>query len=100
MHLLFQSLLDFSGGSELLQTGHPGKGQQLSEALNSLDTVVFDKTVHLPKVFSKLQACICRETTKEQLLEYAAKAESFSNHPIARSIMKAYGGDIEKDALT
>jgi len=76
------------------------KGSNYLEALNSLDTVVFDKTGTLTKgVFEVRGLYPAGETTKEHLLEYAAKAESFSNHPIARSIMKAYGGEIEKDAL-
>ena len=61
---------------------------------------MFDKTGTLTKgVFEVTGLYPAGETTKEQLLEYAAKAESFSNHPIARSIMKAYGGEIEKEAL-
>jgi len=76
------------------------KGSNYLEALNSLDTVVFDKTGTLTKgVFEVRGLYPAGETTKEHLLEYAAKAESFSNHPIARSIMKAYGGEIEKEAL-
>lgn len=40
------------------------------------------------------------DVTKEQLLEYAAKAESFSNHPIAKSILSAYGKEIDQTAIT
>lgn len=76
------------------------KGSNYLEALNSLDTVVFDKTGTLTKgVFAVRNQLPAGETTKAQLLEYAAKAESFSNHPIARSIMKAYDGEISREAL-
>ena len=39
------------------------------------------------------------EISKEELLEYAAYAESYSNHPIATSILKAYGKDISKEDI-
>lgn len=90
----------FGGIGAASKRGILVKGSNYLEALNSLDTVVFDKTGTLTKgVFEVTGLYPSGETTREQLLEYAAKAESFSNHPIARSIMKAYGGNIEKDAL-
>lgn len=90
----------FGGIGAASRRGILVKGSNYLEALNSLDTVVFDKTGTLTKgVFEVTGLYPAGETTKEHLLEYAAKAESFSNHPIARSIMKAYGGEIEKDAL-
>lgn len=90
----------FGGIGAASKRGILVKGSNYLEALNSLDTVVFDKTGTLTKgVFEVTGLYPAGETTREQLLEYAAKAESFSNHPIARSIMKAYGGEIEKDAL-
>lgn len=76
------------------------KGSNYLEALNSVDTVVFDKTGTLTKgVFKVTDVKGMREYTEEELLEYAAHAESFSNHPIATSIVKAYGSDINKEVI-
>ena len=77
------------------------KGGNFLEALNSLDIVVFDKTGTLTKgVFKVTNIKSANGWSNEQLLEYAAKAESFSNHPIALSILKAYGSDVEKSELS
>jgi Cd2+/Zn2+-exporting ATPase len=77
------------------------KGGNYLEALNSLDIVVFDKTGTLTKgVFKVTGIKSANGWTDEQTLEYAAKAESFSNHPIALSVMKAYGGEIDKTGLS
>ena len=67
------------------------KGGNFLEALNNLDIVVFDKTGTLTKgVFNVTGIKSAENWTDEQVLEYAARAESFSNHPIALSILKAY----------
>ncbi len=77
------------------------KGGNYLEALNNLDTVVFDKTGTLTKGVFKVTAIkSANGFTDEQLLEYAAKAESFSNHPIAHSIQKAFGREIDKSNLS
>lgn len=76
------------------------KGSNYLEALNSLDTVVFDKTGTLTKgVFAVQSLRPAGDYSQDQLLEYAAKAESFSNHPIAVSILKAYNKPVDKQAL-
>lgn len=90
----------FGGIGAASKRGILVKGSNYLEALNNLDTVVFDKTGTLTKgVFAVRNLLPADETTKAQLLEYAAKAESFSNHPIARSIMKAYDGEVSREAL-
>ncbi|MGB8456051.1 MAG: heavy metal translocating P-type ATPase [Anaerocolumna sp.] len=72
------------------------KGSNYLEALNYVDTVVFDKTGTLTKgVFKVTQINPKGEYSKEELLQYAAFAESYSNHPIAISIRKAYEGSVE-----
>jgi Cd2+/Zn2+-exporting ATPase len=77
------------------------KGSNYLEALNSLDIVVFDKTGTLTKgVFEVTGIHNAQGFTKETLLEKAAAAEAFSNHPIALSIRKAWGKPITKDTLT
>ena len=68
------------------------KGSNYLEALNKVDTVVFDKTGTLTKgVFRVTEVIPAGDTTEEQLLQYAAWAEHFSTHPIAGSILAAYG---------
>ena len=77
------------------------KGGNYLEALNNLDIVVFDKTGTLTKgVFNVSKIESANGFTDEQVLEYAAKAEVFSNHPIALSILKAFGGDVDKTELS
>ncbi|TYQ12824.1 UNVERIFIED_CONTAM: Cd2+/Zn2+-exporting ATPase [Acetivibrio alkalicellulosi] len=74
------------------------KGSNYLEALNNIHTIVFDKTGTLTKgVFNVTDIHPKGEFTKDTLLEYAAIAENYSNHPIALSIKKAYGLEIEKE---
>ena len=68
------------------------KGSNFLEALNKVDTVVFDKTGTLTKGVFKVAEIIPAEgVLQEQVLQYAAWAERFSTHPIASSILAAYG---------
>jgi hypothetical protein len=68
------------------------KGSNFLEALNKVETVVFDKTGTLTKGVFHVVDIIPREgVSREQVLEYAARAEYFSIHPIAVSILEAYG---------
>ena len=68
------------------------KGANYLEALNNLETVVFDKTGTLTKGKFKVSEINVQNSkyTKDDLLKYAAIAESFSNHPIAQSIVLEY----------
>jgi len=67
------------------------KGGNYLEALNHLDTVVFDKTGTLTKgVFRVTELRPANGFSSEKLLQAAARAEAFSNHPIALSIRQAY----------
>ncbi|MDR1315635.1 MAG: cadmium-translocating P-type ATPase [Spirochaetales bacterium] len=75
------------------------KGSNYLEALTSVDTVVFDKTGTLTKgVFSVTGIVPAQGFTEERLLYHAACAESGSNHPIALSIVKAWGKEIDAAA--
>ena len=68
------------------------KGGNYLEALANLDMVVFDKTGTLTQGIFKVTAIQPAGTfTEKDLLEAAAYAEAFSNHPIALSILKEYG---------
>ena len=65
------------------------KGSNYIEALAKCDTIVFDKTGTLTKGnFKVTQINPANGATKDELLEKAAMAEHFSNHPIAQSIMR------------
>lgn len=70
------------------------KGSNYLEALNQVDTIVFDKTGTLTKgVFKVTEVKALGEMKEEELLKYAAYVESYSGHPIALSILKAYGSE-------
>ena len=77
------------------------KGSNYLEALNHVDIVVFDKTGTLTKgVFQVSEIIGENGFEKDELLEYAAYAESYSTHPIATSIIKEYGREIDKTQIT
>lgn len=76
------------------------KGSNYLEALNNVEIVVFDKTGTLTKgVFKVTEIKEKNGISKEELLEYASYAESYSNHPIANSILKAYGKEVNKSEI-
>ncbi|MDD4494545.1 MAG: heavy metal translocating P-type ATPase, partial [Eubacteriales bacterium] len=75
------------------------KGSNYLEALTNVDTVVFDKTGTLTKgVFKVSQINSEGRYTDNELLEFAADAESFSGHPIAVSILKRFG-EVQQDRI-
>jgi len=77
------------------------KGSNYLEALNNVDTVVFDKTGTLTKGVFKVTEIVTNGSVSDaQLLEYAAYAESYSNHPIALSILQAFGMEIDKTRIS
>ncbi|WP_459502520.1 heavy metal translocating P-type ATPase [Bacillus sp. C1] len=76
------------------------KGSNYLEALNDVKYIVFDKTGTLTKgVFKVTKMEPSGTTSKEELLEYAAFAEVYSNHPIAQSIRNAYGKSIDENII-
>ena len=77
------------------------KGSNYLEALNNVSTVVFDKTGTLTKgVFKVTEILPDNGFTVERILEYGAKAEIYSNHPIAKSIIAAYEKDVDGTNIT
>lgn len=76
------------------------KGSNYLEALSKTEIVVFDKTGTLTEGVFEVQKVNSVDITKEDLIKYAAYAESFSNHPIANSLKKAYGKDIENKRIS
>ncbi|ABW19698.1 heavy metal translocating P-type ATPase [Alkaliphilus oremlandii] len=75
------------------------KGGNYLEALNNVETVIFDKTGTLTKGVFKVTEIQPNNISKEELLEFAAFAESYSNHPIAVSILNEYGKTINKEEI-
>jgi len=77
------------------------KGGSYLELLAKTGTVVFDKTGTLTRgVFEVTALSPADGIQSEHLLEQAALAECFSNHPIAQSLRKAYGGAIDSARVT
>ncbi|MDF0727876.1 heavy metal translocating P-type ATPase [Cytobacillus sp. S13-E01] len=90
----------FGGIGGASKSGILVKGSNYLEALNNVKYVVFDKTGTLTKGVFKVTDIVPKsDMTEGNLLEYAALAESYSNHPIAQSILATYGKEINKDEI-
>lgn len=90
----------FGGIGGASRNGILVKGGNYLEALNNVEVVVFDKTGTLTKgVFKVTEVKVENNVTKEELIAYAAHAESFSNHPIATSILNAYGKEVNQASI-
>ena len=77
------------------------KGSNYLEALSKPDSVVFDKTGTLTKgSFEVTKISPQNGISGEELVEYAAYAENYSNHPIALSLKKAYKKDIDTSKIS
>ena len=73
------------------------KGSNFLELLSQTDYMVFDKTGTLTKgVFEVSKVCPTEKYSEEELLRLAAYAESYSTHPISKSLKKAYGKPVEE----
>lgn len=72
------------------------KGANYTEVLAKVNTVVFDKTGTLTKGIFKVTAVHPESMSEAELLDIAAAVESYSNHPIAESIITAHGGHIDR----
>lgn len=93
--------LSFFGG--LGGAGRAGiliKGSNYLEALADAEMIVMDKTGTLTKgVFGVRKIVPAEGSTEEEVLETAAYAESFSNHPISKSLVRAYGKEIDDSRI-
>lgn len=89
----------FAGIGGASSCGVMVKGSNYLEAMASVKTIVFDKTGTLTKgVFEVVNVSCSDDFTKEDVIKYAAYAENYSSHPIAKSLKTAYGKDVdEKD---
>lgn len=90
----------FGGIGSASRKGILVKGSNFLDALTQVTTVVFDKTGTLTKGEFKVSEVVTSNGfSKEEILEYAAYAETNSNHPIAKSISEAFAKDIEKQRI-
>ena len=89
------SLSFFGGIGGASKAGVLVKGGAYLEVLSRTQIVVFDKTGTLTKGVFNVTAIHPETCGEDQLLELAALAESWSEHPIARSLREAYGKDID-----
>ncbi len=90
----------FGGIGKASRNGVLIKGGNFLEALAHIDTVVFDKTGTLTKgVFNVTAINAEKGFPEDSLLKCAAYAEYYSNHPIAKSILSSYHGEIEEDGI-
>ena len=71
------------------------KGSEYLESLAQTDTIVFDKTGTLTEGRFGVTAVYPEGLSREALLEAAALAEAYSNHPIAQSLREACGADLD-----
>ena len=93
--------LSFFGGiGAASRKGILVKGSSYLEALAKVDTMAFDKTGTLTSgTFGVVAVHAHGGVEKDLLLSYAAHAESYSNHPIALSVVDSYTGVIDRDKI-
>lgn len=89
----------FAGIGAASSKGILVKGGNYLEAIKDTEIVVFDKTGTLTKGVFDVVKINAIGISKEELLEVAALGESFSNHPIGQSIVKAYSKSIDKNLI-
>ena len=75
------------------------KGSNYLEALANTETVVFDKTGTLTEGIFEVQDIYAEGIEKDELLRIVANAENYSNHPIAKSVKKAYNKEIDENII-
>lgn len=90
----------FAGIGGASNAGVLVKGSNYLEILSQTKCVVFDKTGTLTQGVFEVNEVHHNQMDREQLLEYAALAESASSHPISRSLQRAYGKEIDRSRVT
>ena len=90
----------FAGIGGASNAGVLVKGSNYLEALASTKIVVFDKTGTMTQGVFEVNGIHHAQIDESQLLEYAAYAESYSTHPISKSLLKAYGKEIDKQRIS
>ena len=90
----------FAGIGGASNAGVLVKGSNYLETLAQTKYVVFDKTGTLTKGVFEVAGVHHNTMEEAKILEYAALAESFSTHPISRSLKTAYGKEIDRNRVT
>ncbi|MBQ8427713.1 MAG: cadmium-translocating P-type ATPase, partial [Clostridia bacterium] len=90
----------FAGIGGASKEGVLVKGSNYLEALSQTKYVVFDKTGTLTQGVFEVTAIHHNELPDDKLLEYAAHAESASSHPIAQSLLRAYGKELDRNRVS
>ncbi len=90
----------FAGIGGASNAGVLVKGSNYLEILSQTKYVVFDKTGTLTQGVFEVNAVHHNQMDREELLEYAALAESASSHPISKSLQRAYGKEIDRSRVT
>lgn len=90
----------FAGIGGASREGVLVKGSNYLETLSQTKYVVFDKTGTMTEGVFEVTDVYENTMDKEKVLEYAALAESFSSHPISKSLKKAYGREIDQTRVS
>ena len=90
----------FAGIGGASNAGVLVKGSNYLETLSQTKCVVFDKTGTLTQGVFEVNEVHHNEMDRDDLLEYAALAESASSHPISKSLQRAYGKQIDRSRVT
>ncbi len=90
----------FAGIGGASKEGVLVKGSNYLETLSQTKYVVFDKTGTMTQGVFEVSGIYPAALSGEELVEYAACAESYSSHPISKSLQKAYGKEIDKNRVT
>ena len=89
----------FAGLGGASKEGVLVKGSNYLETLSQVKCVVFDKTGTLTEGTFEVVGIHHSQMEEHRLLEYAALAECASNHPISKSLQRAYGGEIDRSRV-
>lgn len=89
----------FAGIGGASNSGVLVKGSNYLEALAATKYVVFDKTGTMTQGVFEVSGIHHSTIENDQLLEYATLAESYSTHPISKSLQKAYGKPVDKTRI-
>ena len=90
----------FAGIGGASKEGVLVKGSNYLETLSQTKYVVFDKTGTMTQGVFEVSGIYPAALSKEEVVEYAACAESYSSHPISKSLQKAHGKEIDKNRVT
>ncbi len=90
----------FAGIGGASREGILVKGSNFLETLSKVKTVVLDKTGTLTQGIFQVTGIFQNTMPPEKLLEYAALAESSSSHPISKSLVTAYGKEIDRSRVS